>query len=118
MNIIVTGSSGTIGTRLVEKLLDKHNLECIDKRNNEWIKSIDNITKIIDLRNIKSTQNLSSSSDYAILLAANARVFNLVNNPNLARDNFEITFNSLEMCRKNDIKNVQRENSQLNSTNS
>ncbi len=37
-------------------------------------------------------------------LAANARVYNLVVKPSLARDNFETTFNTLEFCRKNNIK--------------
>jgi len=39
-----------------------------------------------------------------IHLAANARVYNLVLYPKLARDNFEMLFNILEYCRINDIK--------------
>lgn len=38
-------------------------------------------------------------------LAANARVYSLVVNPKLARDNFEMLFNILEFCREHSIKN-------------
>ncbi len=40
-----------------------------------------------------------------IHLAANARVYNLVINPGLARDNFEMLFNILEFCKKHSIQN-------------
>lgn len=101
MKLIVTGSSGTIGSRLIEKTLDNHTLFCVDKRDNKWISGID--TNIIDLRH-EVKRNVDG--DIAILLAANARVDMLVKNPVLAMDNFNIVFNSLEMCRKNDISNV------------
>jgi UDP-glucose 4-epimerase len=38
-------------------------------------------------------------------LAANARVYYLVVNPKLARDNFEMLFNILEFCKKHSIHN-------------
>ena len=41
--------------------------------------------------------------DCIIHLAANARVFDLVEKPSLARDNFEMIFNMLNFARKNSI---------------
>ena len=50
MNILVTGSSGMIGTRLCEKLLEKNfKVIGIDKNKNIFNKNVDKITKIIDL---------------------------------------------------------------------
>jgi nucleoside-diphosphate-sugar epimerase len=40
-----------------------------------------------------------------IHLAANARVYNLVLDPKLARDNFEMLFNILEFCKNHSIRN-------------
>lgn len=99
--ILVTGSSGTIGTRLSTLLEEKYKITCVDKEFNKWN---NRITTIIDLCDRKALENLAKEVDLVIHLAANARVYNLVIDPNLARDNFEILFNILEFCRKNDIK--------------
>lgn len=47
---------------------------------------------------------LPKDIDLVIHLAANARVYNLVVDPSLARDNFETLFNILEFSRINNIK--------------
>lgn len=103
--ILVTGSSGTIGTALCEKLLAKnYNIIGIDKRPNNYLKEIDAITIIGDLRDQENLAKLSKNIDLVIHLAANARVYNLVVDPDLAKDNFLMTYNTLEFCRKNKIK--------------
>lgn len=103
--ILVTGSSGTIGTRLCEKLLEE-NYETIgvDLKPNKWNNRINELTIVGDLRDKRTLENLPKDVDLVIHLAANARVYNLVVDPSLARDNFEILFNILEFCRKNNIK--------------
>lgn len=103
--ILITGSSGTIGTRLCEKLLEQnYEIIGIDWKPNKWVKKIDEITLRADLRDKSTFDKLPKSLDLIIHLAANARVYNLVKDPNLARDNFETTFNTLDFARKNNIK--------------
>jgi len=105
-NILVTGSSGTIGTRLCEKLLSKgYNVIGCDWKPNKWNQLIDELTINVDLRDQeKVLELLPKNIDLVIHLAANARVYNLVVDPNLARDNFETLFNILEYTRLNGIK--------------
>ncbi|MFA6429456.1 MAG: NAD-dependent epimerase/dehydratase family protein [Patescibacteria group bacterium] len=104
--ILVTGSSGTIGTRLCEKLLEQgHRVIGADIRKNKWNPTIDKLTIRVDLRNrVQTLKKLPAKVDLVIHLAANARVFNLVVDPTMARDNMEMTFNALEYVRTNKIK--------------
>lgn len=103
--ILVTGSSGTIGARLSEKLLEKnYDVVGVDWKPNKWNKKIEKLTLHYDLRDKSIFNKLPNALDLIIHLAANARVYNLVKDPNLARDNFETTFNTLEFARKNKIK--------------
>ncbi len=104
--ILVTGSSGTIGTRLCEKLL-KRNYEVVgvDLKQNKWSKEINESTIIGDLRNEKTLESLPIDIDLVIHLAANARVYNLIVDPNMAKDNFIMLFNIIEYCR---IKNIKK----------
>lgn len=105
--ILVTGSSGMIGTRLCELLLKKgYEVNGVDVRRNKWNKKIDKITEIIDLRCVDELQKLIKDTDIIIHLAANARVYDLVVSPDLALDNVIITYNILEHCRKYGIKKI------------
>jgi UDP-glucose 4-epimerase len=102
--ILVTGSSGMIGTRLCEKLLEKdYEVVGVDLKPNKWQEKIDKLTIIGDLRDKETFKNLPKDFDLVMHLAANARVYDLVVDPDLARDNFETSFNTLEFCRKNNI---------------
>src|SRR3989344_8426585 len=103
--IMVTGSSGTIGTRLCEKLIEKnYDVQGVDKRKNAWNKKINAITTIADLTDEKQIKKLSADADIVVHLAANARVYNLVIEPQGALENISMLFNMLEFCRKNKIK--------------
>ena len=104
--ILVTGSSGTIGTRLCEKFLENgFEVVGVDYRPNEWSEKIQSITIDIDLRNKDDVINkLPKDFDVVIHLAANARVYNLVVDTSLARDNFDTIYNVLEFTRINKIK--------------
>lgn len=106
--ILVTGSSGTIGTRLCEKLLEKgYVVVGADWKPNNWNGKINSLTVNVDLRNKEEVlKKLPKDADLIIHLAANARVYNLVVDPSLARDNFETLFNVLEFARVNNIKKV------------
>lgn len=105
MKILVTGSSGTIGTRLCERLLaDNHEVIGVDWVENKWQPDIEKITLHHDLRDDSVVDQLPEA-DLIIHLAANARVYDLVGDPGRARDNILTTFTVLEYARK---KNVQR----------
>ncbi len=104
MKIMVTGSSGTIGTRLTEKLLARGDeVVAVDWVPNKWNATIDKMTTLVDLRDREKTLALPKV-DLIVHLAANARVYELVEDPTRARDNFETLFNTLEYARKNGVK--------------
>lgn len=106
MRVLVTGSSGTIGTRLCEVLLKKgHDVVGIDRVLNKWQPSIEKITTHIDLLNEKELQEKSSTllADIVVHLAANARVYDLVEDPARALENMMTTFHILEWSRKHHI---------------
>ncbi len=109
MNILVTGSSGTIGTRLCETLLERgHTVIGFDWVKNKWNPTIDALTTVVDIRDAARLDahsiDLKVPVDLCIHLAANARVYELVEHPERALDNFISLFNALEFCRKNNIK--------------
>lgn len=103
--ILVTGSSGTIGTRLCEKLLEKgYDVVGADWKPNKWNSKVQDITINVDLRDkFKVIDKLPKEIDLVIHLAANARVFDLVVDPDFAKDNFLTLFNLLEYSRINKI---------------
>lgn len=104
MNILVTGSSGTIGTRLCETLIAHgHAVSGVDWVKNTWQKTVDDITVQADLRDLSCIEKLPAA-DIVIHLAANARVYELVENPERARDNFLTLFTMLEYARKRGVK--------------
>lgn len=109
MHALVTGSSGTIGTRLCEKLLERGDtVTGMDWVPNKWQKSVDAITLQVDLRDdaalAVAAKNIKGTPDMLIHLAANARVYELVEDPTKARDNFCTLFNALEYARTSGIK--------------
>jgi UDP-glucose 4-epimerase len=106
--ILITGSSGTIGTRLGEKLLNLgYEIIGVDWKKNKWHKNLEKRTIHLDLRNKNLVlKKLPKKVDLIIHLAANARVYELVKNPDLARDNMITTYNILEYARINKIKNI------------
>ena len=102
MNILITGSSGQIGTNLGLRLLKEgHFVLGIDKRDNTWTDEIpmrtvdltgDCVGRVLEL--IKGY-----NIDLIVHLAAYAKVFELVCEPSRALENVEITFNVCESAR-------------------
>lgn len=104
-SVLVTGSSGTVGTELVLRLLDSgYEIRGVDVVENRWSDRVDDVTKLVDLRNEDAVMNLDADVDMIVHLGANARVHQLVRNPEGARDNFDMTFNVLEFARRNEIE--------------
>lgn len=107
MHILVTGSSGTIGTRLCETLLERgHTVVGADWEPCQWNTTVEALRVDIDLRHSEEYGKLPTNIDLIIHLAANARVYELVEHPERAMDNLIDTFNILEFARKNGIKKM------------
>lgn len=105
--ILITGSSGTIGTRLFETLLGKgYEVVGFDKKENKWHKSLNDLTILGDLLVENDVKKIPTDIDLIIHLAANARVYDLVVDPNMALDNIKTTYNILDFARKNKIKRI------------
>lgn len=95
MHVLVTGSSGEIGTNLALKLLEsEHSVRGIDKRKNTWTGAFP-----YDIQDLRTAIANTEKFDLVVHLAANAKVHELVENPERALDNITITFNVLEFCR-------------------
>jgi len=108
MKILVTGSSGTIGTRLCESLLQQgHAIFGADIRRNEWSPDVAARTVAVDLRRREDLgAKLPADPDLIVHLAANARVYDLVVDPAAAFDNISMTFNVLEFARQRGVKKI------------
>jgi len=97
-NVLVTGSSGEIGTNLSRALMRSgHKVTGVDMRKNTWTDEIP--TAITDLA--AGTDGIPEG-DYQVVvhLAANAKVHELVEKPERAFDNIKVNFNVLEYCRQ------------------
>ncbi len=103
MKIMVTGSSGTVGSALCEALLASHEVAPIDTRHNPWNEELDRQTVLADLRRTDEVATLPTDVDMIVHCAANARVYDLVVDPSRAFDNIQTTFNMLEFARQNHI---------------
>src|SRR5215468_3001990 len=105
MRILVTGSSGQIGTNLALRLLgDGHFVFGVDKRPNTWTREFD--TLLQDLAGglyAPFTGGMNGVEwpevDLVVHLAAHAKVHQLVRQPQRALENTMMTFNVLEYCR-------------------
>lgn len=103
MNILITGSSGQIGTNLALALMERGDrVVGIDRRENTWVDSIN--VQLMDLTKV-TPDDLPSDVKYdaVIHLAAHAKVFELVENPSRAMENIQMSFTVLEYCRRHEI---------------
>ena len=98
MKILITGSSGQIGTNLGLRLLDEgHAVDGIDIRRNTWTDDIS--TTVRDLTQ-PFLGHVHNGANVVVHLAAHAKVHELVEHPHKALQNIQMTFNVLEYCRK------------------
>ncbi|MGC9330175.1 MAG: NAD-dependent epimerase/dehydratase family protein, partial [Candidatus Hinthialibacter sp.] len=102
MNILVTGSSGQIGSNLGLRLMEEsHFVLGVDIRDNTWTNSIP--TRLVDLTGdcVGRILELIKGYDIDLLvhLAAHAKVFELVREPSRALQNVNMTFKAAESAR-------------------
>jgi UDP-glucose 4-epimerase len=110
--LLITGSSGMVGTALCEELLKrKIDFVGIDKINNKWNKEIDKKTIRMDLLNKPQVELLKKkfarfNFTMIIHLAANARVWDLILDSSKAIENVEMTNNIYEFAKNCNIKKL------------
>lgn len=109
MKVLITGSSGQIGTNLGLRLLDQgHSVFGIDKRPNTWTDRIPTLLQDLSTLQRDFAQGIGNVEypkdiDIVVHLAAHAKVHELVQHPYRALENITMTFNVLEYCRANHL---------------
>ncbi len=102
MRILITGSSGQIGTNLGLRLMEEgREVVGIDIRENAWTQKIP--TRILDLRRpaAELLRELANEKfDLIVHLAAYAKVHELVVHPERSLENVVMTFQVLELARE------------------
>jgi UDP-glucuronate 4-epimerase len=97
VRILVTGSSGQIGTNLALRLLaGGHDVFGVDKRPNPWT---DDFPYLLQDLSMQHAELAFPEAEAIVHLAAHAKVHELVLYPHRALENAIITFNVLEYAR-------------------
>jgi len=104
MRVLVTGSSGQIGTNLALRLLqDGHDVFGVDKRRNTWTDDFPTLLQDLAGHYPAFAGGIGGVEypevDLVVHLAAHAKVHQLVRQPHRALENAIMTFNVLEYCR-------------------
>jgi UDP-glucuronate 4-epimerase len=104
MRILITGSSGQIGTNLGLRLVrDGHAVFGVDKRQNPWSDAFPTLLQDLAAPYPAFRGGIGGVEypevDVVVHLAAHAKVHQLVAQPHRALENMVMTFNVLEFCR-------------------
>src|SRR6476659_2299962 len=105
MRVLVTGSSGQIGTNLGLRLQrDGHDVFGVDKRPNPWTDAFPTLLQDLAGHYPAFKGGIGGveypKTDVVVHLAAHAKVHQLVAQPHRALENAVMTFNVLEFCRQ------------------
>jgi nucleoside-diphosphate-sugar epimerase len=108
MRILITGSSGQIGTNLALRLLERgYEIFGVDRRLNPWTGRIVTLLQDLAAPYRDFVAGIGGvpypPCDLVVHLAANAKVHELVQHPHRAMENIALTFNILEYCRHNQL---------------
>lgn len=105
MRVLLTGSSGQIGTNLALRLKrEGHWVFGVDKRPNPWTKDFDTLLQDLSGQYAAFYGGINGVEypevDIVVHLAAHAKVHQLVKQPHRALENVMMTFNVLEYARQ------------------
>ncbi len=109
MQVLITGSSGQIGTNLALRLLEEgRSVYGIDIRPNTWTDRIDTLLQDLSVHYTSFAEGIGHAAyppniDAVVHLAAHAKVHQLVEQPDRALENVTMTFNVLEYCRNHNL---------------
>jgi nucleoside-diphosphate-sugar epimerase len=109
MRILITGSSGQIGTNLGLYLQEQgHSVFGVDIRPNSWTDAIPTRQQDLSIPARDFTNGIGAIAyppdlDAVVHFAAHAKVHELVEQPNRALENITMTFNVLEYCRRHNL---------------
>lgn len=109
MQVLITGSSGQIGTNLGLRLQEEgHYVFGVDIRPNTWTREIETLLQDLSAPYFNFEGGIGNAIypeklDVVVHLAANAKVHQLVQQPNRALQNITMTYNVLEFCRHNQV---------------
>lgn len=109
MRILITGSSGQIGTNLGLYLQARgHYVFGVDKRPNSWTDQIPTLLQDLSIpyrhyKNGIGYTDYPANLDLVVHFAAHAKVHELVQQPDRALENIQMTYNVLEFCRHNNL---------------
>jgi UDP-glucose 4-epimerase len=105
VRILITGSSGQIGTNLALRLLERgHDVFGVDKRQNTWTDAFPYLLQDLAGQYAPFPRGINGVEypevDLVVHLAAHAKVHQLVREPRRALENAVMTFNVLEYARQ------------------
>jgi UDP-glucose 4-epimerase len=109
MRVLITGSSGQIGTNLALRLLDEgHFVFGVDIRPNPWTDRFETLLQDLSVPYREFAGGIGAAEypdglDAVVHFAAHAKVHELVEHPSRALENITMTFNVLEFCRLNGL---------------
>ncbi len=109
MRVLITGSSGQIGTNLALHLVERgHYVFGIDVRPNSWTSEFETLLQDLsapyrDYKKGIGQVPYPPDLDVVVHFAAHAKVNELVEEPHRALANIAMTFNVLEFCRNNNL---------------
>lgn len=109
MRVLVTGSSGQIGTNLCLRLQSEgHYVFGVDIRPNAWTDAFETLLQDLSVPYRSFAGGIGhvaypENFDIVVHLAAHAKVHELVEQPDRAMENISMTFNVLEFCRHNNL---------------
>lgn len=109
MRVLITGSSGQIGTNLALHLLEQgHYVYGIDIRRNHWTNRFETLLQDLSVPYTQFEGGIGyveypDDLDVVVHFAAHAKVHELVEQPSRALANITMTFNVLEFCRQNGL---------------